>query len=297
MLKVLNASTSFLWKQNKMNPVLAAIESKSRQEFHALSAEQTMQLFDDRLVDSELIYGTVVEVVNEADGWSSVLVLDQASNHDPKGYPGWLRTADLVDVTPEYHELTAQVGVIHPQATLHFATATRRVTFGTVLPLVEETATDFLVLTPTGHARIAKADSQKTTDYQGTQKAERMIELAEQFLEMPYVWAGTSGCGFDCSGFMYSLHRVNGVLIPRDTGEQSENGQHVAYKEAKRGDLMLFAYEEGQGEVHHVGMFIGNDQFIHSKTPGSKVMITTLAGTWYEPELCVVTRYWQGGNV
>ncbi|MGB7460256.1 MAG: NlpC/P60 family protein, partial [Carnobacterium jeotgali] len=49
--------------------------------------------------------------------------------------------------------------------------------------------------------------------------------------------------------------------------------------------------EEGNGEVHHVGLYLGDDQMIHSQTPGSKVMITKLEGTTYQKELCAVRRF------
>lgn len=294
MLKAVIASTTFLWKKAEMNEVLAAIEANSREALTSLTAEQAMQLYTDRLVDSELIYGTVVEVESENAGWAKVYVLDQASNADAKGYPGFLRSKDLLAVDADYVNAKEKVAVIVPETELKFANHLRPVAFGTVLPLYEEKTDLYVVQTPQGLASLAKTATQKTDAYQGTAKTARMVELAKQFLEMPYVWAGTTGRGFDCSGFMYGLHRVNGITIPRDAIEQAENGTHVTRDTAEVGDLFLFAYEKGKGEVHHVGMYIGHDQFIHSQTPGSKVMITTLTGSkQYEPELAVVTRYWK----
>ena len=134
-------------------------------------------------------------------------------------------------------------------------------------------------MTPEGPAEISKTQAQRI-DQGNSTTPRQLIEMAEQFLDLPYVWAGISSSGFDCSGFMYSLHRVNGILIPRDTIEQ-----------AQPGDLLLFAYEEGKGKVHHVGLYLGADEMIHSQTPGSKVMKTKITGSAYEPELAVVTRY------
>ncbi|EFR98422.1 NlpC/P60 family protein, partial [Listeria ivanovii FSL F6-596] len=56
-------------------------------------------------------------------------------------------------------------------------------------------------------------------------------------------------------------------------------------------DLLFFAYEEGKGDVHHVGVYMGNDEMIHSQTPGSKVILTKITGSKYEPELCVISRH------
>ncbi|MHC5374169.1 C40 family peptidase [Enterococcus sp. LJL120] len=292
MLKAVSRSSSFLWKKPENNSVLTKIHAAPKEALHTfLTSADTMELFNDRLVDSEVIYGTLVEVVAEKDGWSEVIVLDQASHQNEKGYPGFIPTADLTKVSADYGKAAGKISVIVPKADLKLADHTRPVPFGTVLDLSSETATEYLVNTPEGPGTISKAGSQKITAYQDS-LTQRMIQLAEQFLDLPYIWAGTSGSGFDCSGFVYSLHRANGVLIPRDTPEQAEGGQHVAYEDALPGDLLLFAYEEGKGEVHHVGMYLGNDEMIHSQTPGSKVMKTKIAGSKYEPELTVVARYW-----
>ncbi|MFS1229420.1 C40 family peptidase, partial [Enterococcus lactis] len=164
--------------------------------------------------------------------------------------------------------------------------------FGTVLPLVGETADSYQVATPNGPATIAKAFAHVLSDT-WAKLPEKIIALAEQFINQPYVWAGISGSGFDCSGFMYSLHRLHGILIPRDTIEQAQQAKTVPYSQAQPGDLLLFAYEEGKGEVHHVGLYLGDDEMIHSRTPGSRVMKTKITGSNYEPELAVVARYWQ----
>lgn len=294
MKKAVISGTTFLWKKNEMNAVLEKIEAQPQEALHTfLTSEDTMQLYKDSLVDSELAYGTVVEVLSEKGGWSEVIVLDQPSSRNALGYPGFLRSKDLTEVAPDYIDAAEKVGVIHPSALLTFKERTRKVAFGTVLPLVETRDTDYLVLTPEGLASLEKNDAQPINKFLPAERPERMIELAQQFMDLPYVWSGTTGCGFDCSGFMYSLHRVNGVIIPRDTPEQAEGGFHVVYDEAQPGDLLLFAYEEGKGVVHHVGMYLGNDEMIHSQTPGSKVMRTIISGSKYEPELAVVARYWK----
>lgn len=294
MLKAITASSSFLWKKPKTNAVLEKIQRHEKEELHTfLTSGDTMQLFDNRLVDSEVIYGTVVEVLEENDDWSKVILLDQASNQNEKGYPGFIPTQDLVKVSDDFGKREEKAAVILPEAELKFDTLSRSLPFGAILGVIAEEAENYLVETPEGSAKIAKKAVQKCDAYRDISLTQRMIKLAEQFLDLPYVWAGTSGNGFDCSGFMYSLHRVNGILIPRDTPEQAEAGKHLAYEDALPGDLLLFAYEEGQGEVHHVGMYLGNDEMIHSQTPGSKVLKTKIAGSKYEPELTVVARYWQ----
>lgn len=293
MQKVVISGSTFLWKEPKDNKVLLKIEKNPKERLHTfLTNEDTMRLYEERLTDSEVTYGTVVEVLSEENGWSQVIVLDQASNKNSKGYPGYISTECLSDIAKE-HKSKGKVAVVAPIAELRFNETTRFLPFGTTLEWIKETEKEYLVNTPDGKAYLSKEATQKTESYSGNSLAKRMVDLAEQFIELPYIWSGVSGCGFDCSGFMYSLHRVNGVLIPRDTPEQAEFGKHVAYKDAEPGDLLLFAYEKGRGEIHHVGMYIGNDEMIHSHTPGSKVMKSKISGSKYETELIVVSRYWE----
>lgn len=292
MKKTVKSTTTFLWKRPETNQVLEKIQQHSQTIPHTyLSKEDTMRLYKEKLVDSEVIFGTVVEVVTEKDGWAQVIVLDQESNLNEKGYPGYIPTIDLAEA--EMSDPDAEkIAVIVAETELFLENTKQKIVFGTVLSLLKETDDRYVVVTPVGVGEIAKKDCQKTTAYKGNRLPERMRDLAEQFLDLPYVWSGISGSGFDCSGFVYSLHRVNNVLIPRDTIEQAQSGTHVSYQKALPGDLLLFGYEEGKGEIHHVGLYIGNDEMIHSQTPGSKVMKTKISQSKYEPELAVVARYW-----
>ena len=80
---------------------------------------------------------------------------------------------------------------------------------------------------------------------------------------------------------------------PRDTIEQAQQANIVPYSQAQPGDLLLFAYEEGKGRSPSCQSIFGDDEMIHSRTPGSRVMKTKITGSNYEPELAVVARYWQ----
>lgn len=296
MKKIIQASSTFLWKTPENNAVLERITRYPTHQLHTfLTNADTMRLYQDNLVDSEVLYGTVVEVIDQSNGWSQVIVLDQASNKHPLGYPGYVPSDTLANESFAAYDGTRQVGIIAKEGVLHLdeGRVQRILSFGTILPVVNETSDRYLVATPHGVGTINKHFAAPIAAEASEERPQRMIALAEQFVNQPYVWAGISGSGFDCSGLMYTLHRLQGINIPRDTIEQAQHAPAVSYQEALPGDLLLFAYEEGQGEVHHVGMYLGNDQMIHSRTPGSRVMKTTISGSPYEPELAVVARYWR----
>lgn len=90
--------------------------------------------------------------------------------------------------------------------------------------------------------------------------------LADQFLGLPYTWGGRSGFGYDCSGFVQMLYRQMNILLPRDSKDQiNYSGFTATTREAlKPGDLIFWG--PAQDKIRHVGMYLGNDEFIHATT-------------------------------
>lgn len=282
----------FLWKEPKENLVLSSIKKSLPSELGLLTGKQAMLLHDEELVDSELLFGDSVEVIQVREGWKEVACLQQAKVGEVQGYRGWIQEDDSV----VYSEDTSlpKVAIIEQFATLTFKKTQlqQEYPFGCIFSCSGETETDYIIQTPLGEALIAKIATQRTTALTQEGLAENMIRLAKKFRGLSYVWGGIGGSGFDCSGFVYSLHRVHHRIIPRDAHEQALKGKEIAYHQALPGDLLFFAYDQGKGLIHHVGLYLGNNEMIHSQTPGSKVLVSSLPGTIYETELCMVRRYW-----
>ena len=71
--------------------------------------------------------------------------------------------------------------------------------------------------------------------------SQKVFETASQFMNVPYLWGGRSVFGFDCSGFIQTVHKIHGVSLPRDTSQQVSAGQVIsALKDAVPGDLAFF---------------------------------------------------------
>lgn len=120
--------------------------------------------------------------------------------------------------------------------------------------------------------------------------ANGIIDLAQQFLGVPYVWGGSSPNGFDCSGFVQYVYNRCGYYISRTAQPQYSDGYYVSYSDLQPGDLVFFsatdgsAYSSSIDGISHVGIYIGGGQFIHAG--GSQVKITSLNDDWYSP------KYW-----
>ena len=92
-----------------------------------------------------------------------------------------------------------------------------------------------------------------------------------------YRWGGTSRGGFDCSGFTrYLMARNMGVTLPHSAHAQAHYGQKVGLEELKEGDLVFFrTYRRG---ISHVGMYVGDNRFIHAPRTGRTVEVESLTG-------------------
>ena len=112
-----------------------------------------------------------------------------------------------------------------------------------------------------------------------SRKAQILLSMARQYVGMPYVWAGRSPSGFDCSGFIYYVFDQLGYGLPRMADGQFEVGIPVSRNSLEPGDLVFFeTYEPGPS---HVGIYIGNDQFIHASSGAGHVTVTPLNKTYY----------------
>lgn len=104
------------------------------------------------------------------------------------------------------------------------------------------------------------------------QDAASIIRTAYTLMGVPYLWAGTSSKGVDCSGFVRTVLFMHDIIIPRDASEQALTGERIEidsdFSNLQPGDLIFFgrkATEERKERVVHVGIYIGNKRFIHSQ--------------------------------
>ncbi|GAW99389.1 C40 family peptidase [Secundilactobacillus mixtipabuli] len=283
-----------LWTSQKAprNIDQLALDGKSKEWVASMTTEQTVDLCDAKRLETQAVFNDEV-LIDSVDGeWAQVFLTTQTDDADERGYHGWLPTRLLSDKPVAYPKGIGQVHVVVPFTQLYdeHRQPLMEIVMGTELTVLAESDDLLRVATPFGEGFI-KTDSTLVT-VKGETNGEKMVNMARQFLGLRYLWAGISPYGFDCSGFMYTLHRVLGITIPRDADDQRNSGQPVEPENLQPGDLLFFAYEHGKGYVHHVGMYIGDGQMIQSRTPGKQVDIAKLTEMRYAPEFVAARRYW-----
>ena len=105
-----------------------------------------------------------------------------------------------------------------------------------------------------------------------------IVNYAESFLGVPYVYGGTSPSGFDCSGLIYYCYRHYGYAVNRTAASLAYNGTPVTSLRA--GDVLLFTSVDGS-YIGHCGIYIGGGQFIHAPHTGDVVKISNLSDSYY----------------
>jgi cell wall-associated NlpC family hydrolase len=97
-------------------------------------------------------------------------------------------------------------------------------------------------------------------------RAALAVAAAERALGLPYVYGATGPGAFDCSGLMYWAWQQAGVTLPRTSQGQAYAGTRIPLSQARPGDLVIY-----YGDMHHVGMYVGNNTIIHAPYPGATV--------------------------
>ncbi|MDT8901225.1 NlpC/P60 family protein [Anaeroselena agilis] len=123
------------------------------------------------------------------------------------------------------------------------------------------------------------ADGQPSRAQAETRKAQQLVAFAKKFVGVPYVWAGRSPGGFDCSGYIWYVYNTFGIQLPRMADGQFEVGVPVSRRHLAPGDLVFFStYEPGPS---HVGIYIGGGKFIHASSGAEEVTVTPLNKQYY----------------
>lgn len=116
----------------------------------------------------------------------------------------------------------------------------------------------------------------------------QLVAIAKQYMGVPYVYGGSGPNGFDCSGFTSYIYRQVGISLNRTATAQLDNGVSVSKDQLQPGDLVFFRRNTSK-PVSHVGIYIGDGNFIHASTNDYLVRVDSLYG--YYADIYVYGRH------
>lgn len=232
-------------------------------------------------VRSQAIYGSVVEIVDHLYEWSKIKTID--------GVEGWVPSSQLI-TNPSYEKSDSLRPVKNLFANIYRVTDTTPYPPLLMIPYGSKVKLDDTVDSGERWVSIELVSGEKAWIQRGDldfspqiKTLEEMIVFSKKFLGLPYTWGGTSSYGFDCSGFIQMLFREMGLEIPRNSRAQAKSALFIPVeREAlQRGDLVFFG-RLGSTRICHVGLYLGNDEFIHCGVPEiPMVMISDLKNKKY----------------
>jgi cell wall-associated NlpC family hydrolase len=119
-------------------------------------------------------------------------------------------------------------------------------------------------------------------------KTRSLISSALSWLGTRYIWGGSSRKGVDCSGLTQLLYKKEGVNLPHSAKLQYKKGKPVPRLALRPGDLVFF---NTKGPLSHVGVYIGNNKFLHASNPKRGVRVDSLGSSYYSKRFAGARRY------
>ncbi|VBB08995.1 Hypothetical protein LUCI_4281 [Lucifera butyrica] len=259
-----------------------------------LTTEERLWLVDK--VNTTAIFGEQVVIVDQQDKWFNVAAVLQRTRDNEWGQIGWV-PASQVTVNNMYQAEWLHLPVVVvavPLATLfrdiHLTEPVYELSYQVKLPLLAEREYYFKVRLPDGGiGYLSRCEALKASDLCFSRK--NIIAEARQFLDLRYLWGGISSYGFDCSGFTFRLYQSQGIYLPRNSRQQSQEGTPVGKECLLPGDLLFFATDKGKGYIHHVGMYVKNYTMIHAPESRSAIKESRFDVDHYAQEYWGARRY------
>lgn len=149
----------------------------------------------------------------------------------------------------------------------------------------------YKITTTNGITGYIRGDLLKITAAAGSfmpNTSANVVSTALKYIGVPYVWGGSSAAGFDCSGFTQYVFKQYGYYLNRTAASQYSNGVAVSRANLLPGDLVFFERTYATNGISHVGIYIGNNQFIHAGNSG--VAIASLNENYYASRYCGACR-------
>lgn len=196
---------------------------------------------------TQLLFGEKAEILESRKNWIRVKA-------DFDGYEGWADPKQFLELNEaEYHSIRND----------QFASESFNLAVENGMPLTLPMAA-ILVNLAEGKIRFGPKEIEYLGESRtGNSSKSDLADLAQMYLNTPYLWGGKSVFGIDCSGLVQQVYKFAGANLPRDAYQQAEMGESLSFiEEAEPGDLAFF--DNTEGKIIHVGIILGGNKIIHA---------------------------------
>lgn len=181
---------------------------------------------------NQILFGESCDILEEQKYWTKIKL-----HYD--GYEGWVDAKQLKHVSEDYIE-SRKINLI----TENFSSVMMK---------------DGITLLSMG----SEVDFPAVASRRSHNLRESITLTAKEFLNIPYLWAGKSFFGVDCSGIVQLTFKIHGIKLPRDSYQQGQIGHALTFvEESQPGDLAFF--QNSEGKIVHVGIMLENQKIIHA---------------------------------
>jgi cell wall-associated NlpC family hydrolase len=132
--------------------------------------------------------------------------------------------------------------------------------------------------------------------FSSMEKRSRIVRTAQHYLGAPYRYGGDTPRGFDCSGFVKYVYQRNGINLPRSVPGQYEAGRHIGRSQARQGDLVFFRTSRSR-RLSHVGIYLGNNRFIHAPRTGKRVSYAKMDEPYWKKRYAGAVTFIKGSRI
>lgn len=153
---------------------------------------------------------------------------------------------------------------------------------------VETTSRSSNSLTENNEENNVEVQKEETTT-ETNKSADAIVAYAKTFQGYPYVYGTNGPSSFDCSGFVQYVYKHFGYSLSRSSKTQANDGVAVSKSNLQPGDILIFK-NTAKTEIGHVGIYIGNGQFIHASNPKTGVTISSLSSASYQQRYVTARR-------
>jgi uncharacterized protein YgiM (DUF1202 family) len=232
---------------------------------------------------SQTTLGTVVKILTTKKDWYLI--------QTPDNYLGWVHPKAIVRMTKTEVDqylmkdkliVTSRIAFAYKSA--KFKEVVTDIIDGNILELTSKVKNNYEIKLPSGEiAFVKKQDVMPFKEWQDSRilTQDAVVNTAKEFMGIHYLWGGTSIKGLDCSGFVKTVYYKHGLILQRDASQQNLYGKDIDISKIEnlnKGDLLFFGrIRNNQKRITHVGMYIGDSEYIHCAS--SRVRINSFDTT------------------